>query len=808
MLAAAGAGLFAGGVGVGYVLHHVPTVAKPVAPAPVASPSSDVDQSILKAMDQKGLLQANGKAIDAFGAINLLDAGKPIQVAVPGLAYHPAATIEDDKAQLNADQVKAQQEKINNGQYVTVHGYDELEKLNAAEKLTDVDSSAALSDSEQTMLSQLKPLEGTAPPAHVEKSATVGGAAWAYVLDNPAPGLINFNHHRHFAPTDRLSAFEAMEQLEHGKPVVVTSPGGLPQVVRQAEQLGPLVHIELAGTPSSQIGLKASAESDVQAALLHDIAANRQFTAVNAAPDIAAGQTLTGYQASQLIAAGQPVKVAVGPGLSVTLNSLKDLEILNAEEGLTKVDTSTLLSDRQQKTVSELRLFEKPAAQPAAPATTPAAPATPDPNAGSGTNSTPATPDPNAGSGSGTATPGAPAAPTDHSAILSMKKAWLTGKPVASSHHLTVHEARASLEGGQAVAVRTAQGQVHVIHNVNELDVLAKVYNPPPPPPAPAPATPATPPATQPTPDPNATQPATPPATQPTPDPNATPPATQPTPDPNATQPATPPATQPTPDPNATQPATPPATQPTPDPNATQPATPPATQPTPDPSATQPATPPATQPTPDPSATQPATPPATQPTPDPNATQPTTPPATQPTPDPNATQPTTPPATQPTTPATTPSTPPTPDPNATQPTKSPATQPTPDPNAAQPTTPATTPSTPASGQQTPAAMQPTTPAMTPSTPGSGQQTPAATQPTTPATTPSTPGSGQQTPTATQPTTPATTPSTPGSGQQTPAGTQPNPKTPPSTQQSTPPKPGGGGSASTDSPEAPVGLGWG
>lgn len=428
LIGTAGLALVGAGIGVAHVVHQTPATEPPVISQPVHDRASTADIQILKGLDQARTLSTSSGPIDAYEALRDLEGGKPVQVGVARLGYHPSGHVDDTAGQATAETVKAQMEKVTVPKTVEIRSFRDLERLNAAERLTDVDTSASLTDAEFAILKALTPFEGGVASGHVDKIPVTVGVSFRYTADAPAPNLETSPHRTRFKAEQRLSAYEAMQRIEHGEPVAVRSENGLEQVIRRADQLGDLQRLEAPAEKAIEgIGLKTHPVDVVQGAILRELAAGKALHGTAGSPDVRDGQTLSAFQAWTELRAGRTVEVDLGHGLSARANSLQDLSLLNAEEGLTKVDTSPLLTPREQQTAAGLRLFE----------------------------------------GRG--------ADAGESALRGTWHSGVMGRDLPTYSHLNVRGARARLAGGAPLAVRTARGRVHVIRTVEELDTLVQL---------------------------------------------------------------------------------------------------------------------------------------------------------------------------------------------------------------------------------------------------------------------------------------------------------------------------------------------
>lgn len=388
----------------------------------------EIDVTILRELDKGGQLTLDGKPSDAFGALRALESGKPLGVGIPRMGYHPSANLSDRDGSMSAESVKAEHDQVVAPEIVTVTNFRQLERVNAAEKLTSADTSETLTQQERDMLALIAPFEGGVTDSRVKVDRLNEGTIYSYRSELPSPGILVANHRSTFRPADRLTALEAVDALQAGQSIVVRSPGGLEQAVRDGPGLVLLSRLE---GPQSDAPVEVEDERDVQEALVRELAAGQLLGSPPTSIFVIEPTVLTGYQAAQRLLAGEPVVVKLGGGLSATVTSLKDLAQLNAEEGLAKVDTSKLLSERDQKTVVQLRVFEGRSSD------------------------------------------------SQQASLFATRETFWNKREVASSDRLNVREALQRLSSGQSIAVRTHRGQIHLIHNAEELDTLSLLVPPP-----------------------------------------------------------------------------------------------------------------------------------------------------------------------------------------------------------------------------------------------------------------------------------------------------------------------------------------
>ncbi|MHB2018744.1 MAG: hypothetical protein ACYCW6_17485 [Candidatus Xenobia bacterium] len=466
-VAALGGSIY-GGIAIyhGLTADNTPVVTEPVpAGTTLRHTANASDLAVLHALD--GQLSYHGKSIDAFQAMTYLGRGEPVQIAVPRLGNHISTYVDDPQSQMTSDQVQQQQDKIVQPGVYAVTNFDDLERFNTAESLTQVDTSSALTPAEKTLVGQLSAFEGGVGGSSVQKQLAQNGQTWNYTAQQASPSLITYGHSSTFKPAERLTALQAAHLLQAGKPIVVRTANGLEQVLRTPEDLQQLRTLELPAVVGSDGPVKPGTLTPAQSSVLRQLANNHVLVAGEDGPDVQKGQTLSAFQVLKMLQAGKGVEVTVAPGLTTPVKGMDDLMRLNQEEGLTRIASATL-SARDQQTASELQKFEGR-----------------DPNS------------------------------SGQAAILGMRESWIhKGELVPSSTHLSVREARAMLAAGKPIAVRTVLGRVHVINSLQDLDNVALLEGdetPPPPPPPPPATDPGNGSTTQP--DPNATQPA--------PDPNA-----------------------------------------------------------------------------------------------------------------------------------------------------------------------------------------------------------------------------------------------------------------------------------------------
>lgn len=234
--------------------------------APVESTRVGVE--ILKELSRSGRLyqpgdseepDSPGRPLDAFAAKERLERGQPVAVVNPNIGnYEEFYTLQPPAPQDYQRHFRPQTD--------VVRSYEELARLNHAERLTGRDTSGAYTSGQREILQRLRDFEGGVPEARVqyENGWFPGFYIWngfGYVYMNPGyyqgyrvtpgeprPALYSAQKRGGFlgigSDYDRLSAFEALQELEQGKGVRVVTRRGVTHTVHSAEQLRELHDLE------------------------------------------------------------------------------------------------------------------------------------------------------------------------------------------------------------------------------------------------------------------------------------------------------------------------------------------------------------------------------------------------------------------------------------------------------------------------------------------------------------------------------------------------------------------------------------
>ncbi|MBM3464717.1 MAG: hypothetical protein FJX76_21680 [Armatimonadetes bacterium] len=230
----------------------------------------ETHMQILAELQEKGELRTAksetdgdkfGKKISASEAMKRLEQGEAIvvraRIGSPRYFEQPFPINDTDIAR--------------NTKYegVRVSSLDQLSRLNAASRLTAYDTSSALSQEERDMARQLQLFEGGVPggsthdrlvyrpggpwhPGYPGYPGFPGGNwehVWDFVPDDPMPalysqewkgGLFGIGQHQ-----DRITAYEAVNELQAGRPLTVRTREGQVKQVNNAAELRAAYNLEL-----------------------------------------------------------------------------------------------------------------------------------------------------------------------------------------------------------------------------------------------------------------------------------------------------------------------------------------------------------------------------------------------------------------------------------------------------------------------------------------------------------------------------------------------------------------------------------
>ncbi len=153
-------------------------------------------------------------------------------------------------------------------QAVAVGSWAELERLNAAERLSSVDTSARLTADERALLGALRAFEGGPGQGRVTQQSAFMPALYAWdawgnwIMISPGGYMTQF-HYQEGAPSpallsaekkgsvlglggsyDRLTAYEAMQEMQSGRPVRVRTAAGNEHVIGSLAELQELAQFE------------------------------------------------------------------------------------------------------------------------------------------------------------------------------------------------------------------------------------------------------------------------------------------------------------------------------------------------------------------------------------------------------------------------------------------------------------------------------------------------------------------------------------------------------------------------------------
>lgn len=263
-LAAMGALALAGGLG---------AIAPAAAHAAQPSQSRTVEQGqnipILRNLSERGMLFSQdepgepdsfGKPLDAASAKRSLERGEAVVVRNPRIGNY-------EKFYTMAPPTQRDLDRNFQAEGDVVRSYEDLGRLNHAERLTNLDTRNAYSPEQREVLRLLQDFEGGIPtPSVNHQSGYMPGFyyydMWGnYIWTNPGyyeswqvrpneagPSLVSAQDRGGFlgigSKADRLSSYEALQDLESGAGIRVRTGRGIEHEVRSVQELRDLHELE------------------------------------------------------------------------------------------------------------------------------------------------------------------------------------------------------------------------------------------------------------------------------------------------------------------------------------------------------------------------------------------------------------------------------------------------------------------------------------------------------------------------------------------------------------------------------------
>lgn len=225
--------------------------------------------AVLRSLSERGLLfqqkdaeepDSFGRAIDAATAKRRLDEGKPVLVQNPWIGNYKGFY-----TMLRPGEQDFRRNFVPQGDLVSSWG--DLEKLNHAEGLTGVDTSRSFTESQKETLGLLRSFEGGVPSPNVSfQNGYFPGfyyydfwgnyifmnpgyyEAWQVTPNSSDPAIFSSQDKGGFlgigAKPDRLSTYEALQDLEAGNGLKVRTDRGITHEVRNVQELRELHELE------------------------------------------------------------------------------------------------------------------------------------------------------------------------------------------------------------------------------------------------------------------------------------------------------------------------------------------------------------------------------------------------------------------------------------------------------------------------------------------------------------------------------------------------------------------------------------